>query len=222
MTGTLSVGLEEGRQACLESVRAFVSAAEAMAEVDLLAPSRCLGWTRLDVVVHVAAGWQEMLAGLVSQVEAEATTDAAAYWPAFAAQYGSEDPIPAVMGQRRRTAAFGRPAEAVAHLGEVADSLVRGVAGLPDRRLTWQELVFRPGDFLAIWAVEDAVHHLDLLAASPPPAAALALTRATVQALCPVPLPEGWSDVEAALVGTGRAPLPDGLPALAGALPVLG
>jgi hypothetical protein len=82
--------------------------------------------------------------------------------------------------------------------------------------------VFAPGDYLAIWAVENAVHHLDLLSDAPAPAEALALTRGTVEALLGEPLPESWSDEDAVLVGTGRMAVPTGHAALSGRLPVLG
>ncbi len=41
------------------------------------------GWSRLDVVTHVVAGWYEMLGGMVSPVESEPLVDAATYWSTF-------------------------------------------------------------------------------------------------------------------------------------------
>ena len=38
----------------------------AAGDSDLLAASRCHGWTVLDVVVHVRVGLQEMLGGVVA------------------------------------------------------------------------------------------------------------------------------------------------------------
>ena len=69
------------------------------------------------------------------------------------------------------------------------------------------------GDFLATWAVELTVHHLDLnreLTVPDPTTAALALSRSTVEELAGGPLPADLSDVEAVLIGTGRAPVPSG------------
>ena len=79
----LTVDLETGRRAFAESVTSFVRAVDAFSEWDLLDVSRCHGWTRLDVVVHVVAGWEEMLGGFVSPVDGPPTVDAATYWPAF-------------------------------------------------------------------------------------------------------------------------------------------
>lgn len=112
----LSVSLEVARAACLESVDAFLAAVDALSEYELLDASRCHGWSRLDVVVHVIAGWQEMLGGLVSPTDVEPSVDAATYWTAFADEYATDDPVPVVMSQRRRTAAYARPAAATAHL----------------------------------------------------------------------------------------------------------
>ncbi len=219
-----TVAVERARTACLDSVRDFVAAVGTVSEHDLLGASRCHGWTRLDVVVHVIAGWNEMLGGLVSVVDTEPTVDAASYWPVFAGTYGGGDQVPSLMAQRRRTAGYARPSSAVEHLHDVAAMLERGVAGFADRACTWQGHVFAAGDFLAIWAVEDVVHHLDLDVgpAGPPPPSALTVARETVEELLGEPLPSSWSDEDAVLVGSGRRPPPEGLGVLGDRFPVLG
>src|SRR3954462_5934608 len=108
----LSVSLEVGRSACAESIDAFVQAVDSFTEYELLGASRCHGWTRLDVVTHVLAGWQEMLGGMVSPVESEASVDSATYWTTFAEEYASDDPVAVLMSQRRRTASYARPESA--------------------------------------------------------------------------------------------------------------
>lgn len=216
----LTVELEVGRQAFVESVEAFLRAVDGFDEHALLGASRCHGWTRLDLVTHMVGGWQEMLGGLVSAVDAEPTVDAASYWPVFAEQYGG-DPIGTLMAQRRRAAVYGRPSGACADLREMAATVLRGATGLSDRRYSWQNQVFTAGDYLAIWAVEDAIHLLDLITDEPPPEAAMALSRATIEALAG-PLPEDWSTEQAVLIGTGRLPVPDGSGEVADRLPALG
>jgi len=218
----LTVTLEEGRAACAETIRGFVRAADGLTEHELLDVSRCHGWSRLDAVTHVISGWQEMLGGLVSVVDAEPTVDAATYWSAFADAYGGEDSVSLLMAQRRRTSTYSRPESTREHLRELAAALVRGVDAFGDQRCLWQKHVFAPGDFLAVWAVENVVHHLDLRSVEPAPANALALARATVEALAGTPLPSSWTDEDATLIGTGRRPVPDGVGELAGRLPVLG
>lgn len=178
----LTVDLETGRDAFVDSVRGFVDAVDGFDEWALLGASRCHGWTRLDVVVHVTVGWQEMLGGFVSPVEATPTVDAASYWPAFDEEY-DDDPLDVLLAQRRRTAAYTRPDSARRQLHDVAAAVVRGAGSCADRPLAWQGHVFAPGDFLAIWAVEDVIHQVDLLGDEPLPATALDLARATVTAL---------------------------------------
>lgn len=203
----LTLDLPAGRDACAESIGAFLGAVADVPEYDLLAMSRCHGWSRLDVISHVIAGWEDMLGGLVSPVERPATVDAASYWTAFGAEYADVDPVATLMSQRRRTAAYARPSSALAHLRDVGEALLRGVDALGDHRYLWQGHVFTAGDFLTVWAVENVVHQLDLLLEGPVPSAALTLARRTVDALAG-PLPDSWDDTEAVLIGTGRLPVP--------------
>lgn len=218
----LAVSLDDGRTACAESIEAFVRAVDGFSEYDLLDASRCHGWTRLDVAVHVLAGWQEMLAGLVSVSESHPTVDAATYWSAFATEYATDDPVPTLMAQRRRSAAYARPSSATSQLRDVASALMRGVTACEDRRHLWQGHVFTAGDFLTVWAVEVVVHQLDLLSDEPVPSSALRLARATIEALTEESLPTTWTDLDATLIGTGRVPVPAGSGAISNRLPALG
>jgi hypothetical protein len=217
----LTIDPTAARPACAESVRALLRAVDGMSELELLDASRCRGWTRLDVVVHLVGGWQEMLAGMVSPVDGAPTVDSASYWTAFADAFVGDDPVPTLMAQRRRTAAYGRPSAAVEQLGDVGAAVLRGIDAMPDRRLLWQGQVFDPGDFLTVWAVEHVVHHLDLLSEEQPPADGLRLARRTVEALLGEPLPASWSDTDATLVGAGREAVPEEAAHLSSRLPVL-
>lgn len=171
---------------------------------------------------HVIAGWQEMLAGLVCVVDDEPSVDAATYWSAFASEYADEDHVAVLMAQRRRASAYAMPSSATAQLHDVADAVLAGVAGCTAAHRRWQGHVFAAGDFLAVWAVEDVVHHLDLRVDEPAPSSALALTRETVEALLGEPLPRVLTDVQAVLVGSGRLPIPEDARHLAARLPALG
>jgi hypothetical protein len=218
----LTIDLAVARPACAESARALLRAVDGMSELELLDASRCRGWTRLDVVVHLVGGWHELLGGLVSPVDVAPTVDAASYWRAFADDFHEDDPVPALMAQRRRTSAYARPAAAREHLRDVGAAVLRGIDAMPGRRCLWQGQVFEPGDFLTVWAVEHAVHHLDLLSEEPVPADGLRLARRTVEALLGESFSESWSDTTATLVGTGREPVPDDAAHLASRLPALG
>ena len=215
----LTVALDDGRTACAESIEAFVRAVDALSEYELLGASRCHGWTPLDVAVHVLAGWQEMLGGLVSVDDSDPTVDAATYWSAFATEYATDDPVPTLMSQRRRSAAYARPSSATAQMHDVASALMRGVMACEDRRYLWQGHVFTAGDFLAVWAVEVVVHQLDLLSDEPAPPSALKLARATIEALIDQTVPTTWTDLDVTLIGTGRTPVPAGSGTIASRLP---
>lgn len=219
---SLSIGIDEGRGVCAETVEAFCQAAAEFSEYDLLGPSRCHGWTRLDVVTHVLAGWQEMLQGMVAAVDDPASVDAASYWPAFETDIADQDPVLVLISQQRRSLAFSRPDAARHQLGDVANALLRGIELLPDSNRSWQGHVFAAGDFLAIWAVEDVVHQLDLLAGAPAPPSGLRLARRTIEALVEEELPAAWNDEQAVLIGTGRLAVPGEHAELGHRLPALG
>jgi uncharacterized protein (TIGR03083 family) len=204
------------------SVTAFTDAVASLTEWDLLGPSRCHGWTRMDLAAHVVAGWQDMLSGFVTVVDDEPTVDAASYWTAFADLMSGSDPVEILMTQRRRAATYARPRSLLEHLREVTDAVLSGWHTMRAQPCRWQGQVFAPGDFLAIWAVENIVHHLDLLVDDPPPSNGLTLARATIEALAAGSLPGEWTDEQAVLIGTGRVPVPHDAAEIGARLPVLG
>lgn len=222
MRMSFSVTVGEARSAFDASVTAFSGAVAALPEWELLAASRCHGWTRLEVTAHVVAGWQEMLGGFVSLVDADPTVDAASYWTSFAEMTSGSDRVEVLMAQRRRTAAYLRPAGLVEQMRDVSAAVLNGSRTIGGPFCQWQGQVFAPGDFLAIWAVENVVHHLDLLIDDKPPASGVALARATLEALVKEALPADWSDEQALLIGTGRMPVPDDAGAVGARLPAFG
>ncbi|WP_462418936.1 maleylpyruvate isomerase N-terminal domain-containing protein [Kytococcus sp. Marseille-QA3725] len=205
MPRPLSIPLEEGRRAFLEALQTFRAGCDSLDDFALLAPSRAHGWSRLDCIVHVRTGLQEMLAGACAGTRAPADTDAASYWTAFAAQE-DDDPVPGILLTRRTAAAYTRPRHALQHLEEVCTGWARHAPTLPDDRIAFQGLVLTAGDFLATWAVELVVHQLDLdlpAGAPSPPVSALGIARRTVDALGTAPVDEP-DDARAVLAGFGR------------------
>ena len=150
---SLTVDLPTGRTAFAESVTAFVRAVDAVDEWDLLGASRCHGWTRLDVVVHVLAGWQEMLGGMVVAGRRRPDGRRRVLLDAPSRSLEAGDPLLTLMAQRRRTAAYSRPSAACRAAARRGRAVLRGAASLADRHVAWQGQVFTPGDFLAIWAL---------------------------------------------------------------------
>lgn len=225
----LHVDLVEGREAFLDGLHGLVEAAAGLADRELLASSRCHGWTVGDVLVHVHMGLQEMLLGVVSPTDAEPDTDAAGYWRHdVPSNDPNADDLAPVRFTRLVGAAYRRPSGVVGHLLPTTRGLERAVAAMTDRAVEFQGQVLAAGDFLATWAVEVAIHHLDLgpeVDVPGPAPAALNLARRTIEALAG-DLPEAWTDERAVLLGAGRVALTEEESRQAGAvaeqLPALG
>lgn len=208
----------------LESVTRFVEAAAGLDDPALLDPARCRGWSRLETVVHVRLGLEEMLLGSAHRVEEAPDHDAVSYWSAFAADAATVDAVDRVLHLRRTASAHRRPSGAVRHLESVAANAPAVVAALPHDgvvRFQGQRLAAR--DFLVTWAVEVACHHLDL--ALPPgspaaPPAALDLTLRTLEALAGEPMPQRLTQsrepADVVLAALGRVPWPPEVPASGG------
>lgn len=220
----------EARAAFLDALGALLDVAGGLDDKQLLAASRCCGWTVGDVLVHVHLGLQEMLLGVVQPTGDTPDVDAAGYWRTDVPSTDPDaDQVAQVRFVRLLGAAYRRPVGLVAHLRPTAGGLAVAVAAMPAGAVRFQGHVLTTGDFLATWAVELAVHQLDLgreLEVAPPAAAALRLARATVEALAGGPLPARWSDAATVLAGTGRVRLDEEQVRAAGPvarrLPVLG
>jgi uncharacterized protein (TIGR03083 family) len=223
----VQVDHDAGHTAFLDGLRALRVVADGLDDDQLLATSRCRGWTVGDVLVHVHLGLQEMLLGVVSPTDRAPDTDAASYWSAAAGAAPAAGPVGHVRFVRAMGGAYRSPTGIVAHLGPTADALASAAGALPEGTVAIQGRTMRTGDFLATWALELAVHHLDLgaeLTLEPPAPAALTVARATVEELAGGPLP--WDDETAVLIATGRLEPDEEQAARAGALaarlPVLG
>jgi uncharacterized protein (TIGR03083 family) len=201
----VQVDHDAGRDGFLDGLGALRAVADELDDDQLLAPSRCRGWTVGDVLVHVHLGLQEMLLGVVSPTDRAPDTDAASYWGTPPALDAGTSPAGHARFVRLMGAAYRRPTGIVTHLRPTADALDAAVGTLTEGVVAIQGHTMRTGDFLATWALELAVHHLDLgaeLTLPPPAPTALTLARRTVEALAGGPLP--WDDETAVLIGTGR------------------
>lgn len=221
---------QEAQTAFLEQLETLLTVCTHFDDDQLLAASRCHGWTVGDVLVHVHLGLQDMLLSVVWPVDADPDTDAASYWQLTVPTNDPEaDQVAGVRFVRLLGAAYRRPTGLVGHLRPTAEGVARAVSVLREGTLRFQGHVLSTGDFLATWAVELTVHHFDLgleLEIASPAPAGIRLARATVESLAGERLPAQWSDETAVLIGTGRVRLDDRLAQQAGAvaarLPVLG
>lgn len=208
----LSVGASSGRDAFVAQTRRFLAAAEALDDHALLSASRCHGWAVLDVVVHVRAGLEEMLRGATAPTELAPTVDAATYWSAWTEAEDRGAVVDGILWTRRTASAYRRPITAVKHLRDAAEAIIDAASRLSAPAVAFQGHVLATGDFLATWAVELAVHHVDMgreLDVGLPSGTALQLTRRTVSALLGVAVPDDITDLEALLIGSGRTAAPD-------------
>lgn len=197
-------------------LREFLETAQRLDDLALLGASLCHGWSRVDVLVHVRLGLEEVLGGCMAQTDRAVDHDAASYWASFATDTET-DPVPPILWLRRTAAAYGRPSSATRHLADVMARLRGALYRMPDHPVLFQDKVMASGDFLATWVVELAIHQLDLDVADPSTPVGLALTRRTVEALADQDLPRGLDDRAAVLAALGRAPVPDDL---RGAFPI--
>ena len=184
----------------------FVEAVSSSNDLQLLGPSRCHGWTLLDVAVHVRMGLQEMAIGTTCRTKEAADHDAASYWTTHPDDR-NDDPVPHILWLRRVASAYTRPAGAVAHLRDAAAGAAAAVAAMPEGVVEFQGKRMKSGDFLATWVTEVAVHQLDLGLDGEPPSG-LAWTRMTLEAVAGSDLPAELDDESAVLIGLGRVPCP--------------
>ncbi len=186
MGEVLRVPHEEGRTAFLDALQGFLDAVEPLDDRSLLGASRCWGWTLVDVVTHVRLGLEEVASCLLTAGTSRAAPDrdAATYWLTEPPGSGSGE-VAGTLAIRRIASATQVPRSALVPLRQVAGGLRSAAGRLTDGVLEFQGCVLTTGDFLATWAVELAVHQLDLareVDVAPPRPPALSLARRTVEA----------------------------------------
>jgi hypothetical protein len=226
----MNVDHEDGRTAFLAALDGFTQCADSLSDLQLMAASRCTGWTVGDVVVHVHLGLQEMLLGLVSVTSEVSETDAGSYWRiTLPANDDNGDQIVGMRFIRLLSGSYRRPSNAVRHMLPTVEGVRAATSRLEPAAVRFQGHVLSTGDFLATWAVELTIHQLDMgreLVLPQPAPAALRLARLTVEDLAGANAPRTWSDEQIVLLGAGRMK-PDSqerteAPELVRQLPVLG
>lgn len=201
----LAFELDPARHLFIQQAQGFLHAAQALTDMELLDPSQCRGWSRLDLVVHVRMGLDEMTSTASVTTDRPADHDAASYWASHPDDRDS-DPVPHVLWLRRMASAYARPSGAVAHLADVTARACAVTNTLRRGQVLFQDKVLTSSDFLATWVVELAIHELDLTPEADP--AGITMARRTVEALGGSSLPREWDDRIATLAGLGRVPWP--------------
>ena len=124
----LSFPLPEARDLFAAQTRQLLDAVHSLSELDLLTPSLCTGWSRLELVEHLRIGLDEMAAAACTTTDTAPDHDAASYWGSFA-RTEDEDPVPGIMWLRRTASASARPAGAVERLAEAAERMTPEAIG---------------------------------------------------------------------------------------------
>src|SRR6266511_4187757 len=175
-------GFQRARDAFVAAYTTIDELAASLTDEQLLSSSRCRGWAVCDVLCHLDFGMQEILVGFASPTDRPADTDVASYWRDCCAP-GEPD-----LGHARFTrlvaSAYARPSGVVRHLHLTTGAALRqGRAAIPDQRLEFQGQEVTMEVFLAISAVEVAIHHLHPTVYTPfpytPPSPSLAITHDT-------------------------------------------
>ena len=206
----LSLQLDQARPVLVAQLDDFVRECDAMAEIDLLLPSRCRGWSRLELVEHVRLGLDEMSATAAVPSDRAPDHDAASYWDTHPDDR-DDDVVPHIMWLRRTASAYARPSGALTRLHDAVDRARRIAAGAGDDVVLFQGKSMTMGDFLGTWITEVAVHQLDL-ATDDGAGTGLPFARRTLEAIAGAPLPSALTDREAVLSGLGRVPGETALP----------
>ncbi|HEX6445843.1 MAG TPA: maleylpyruvate isomerase N-terminal domain-containing protein [Streptosporangiales bacterium] len=193
-----------------DQYRAITDLVGGVDEPVLLGPTRCAGWTVLDLLFHVLLDAQRALMTFATPSDGEPDRDLVSYWSEFGPDQSAADQLDHALFVRRAAAAYARPATLVRHWQDTSAAAARAAAACPHERVATQGHVLTVPDFVATLVTEAAVHQLDLavgLPGTPPPAGALAVVRRTLDGLLGSPPPEHWDDLDYILKGTGRVPL---------------
>jgi Mycothiol maleylpyruvate isomerase N-terminal domain len=185
-------------------------AVSGLGTADLMRPTRCAGWSVVDLLFHVLCDAQRALVTFASPADGPADVDYVTYWASF--KPGGEDSFRHAWWVRRSASAFTEPAGVVRLWTDTAPAAVRAAeAAHRDGFVRTQGHVLAVPDFIATLAVEAAVHYLDLvvdLPEAPPPAdEALELTASTLDGLLGAPRPQRWDLPAYILKATGRVGL---------------
>ncbi|HET9059074.1 MAG TPA: maleylpyruvate isomerase N-terminal domain-containing protein [Acidimicrobiales bacterium] len=207
------------RSICSAELEALCQISGSLTTADLVLATHCTGWSVADLLVHIRAGAEELVLGWSEPTDGEPDRDFVTYWrdwPAKAAPTFED-----VRTDWAMTSAFSRAEHLLGYFRSRVGAAARAVERAPHGRFRFQGHVMEAQDMAAMWAVEFAVHHLDLMAqipGLPPPApGALSLACATLDRLTGAKRPNLWSPETYVLKGTGRLRLtPEDAAALAG------
>lgn len=182
-----------------------------LSDADLIAPSGCRGWRVADLVVHLRLGAESILVGLSSWSGDRPDRDFISYWRDWPAR--GEATFTDVRFTWASTAAYSSGEGVRRHFDDVANAVEAAVVGPLEGRRRFQGHVLEVTDFLTIWAVEFALHYIDLtahLADRPGPSRrGLEIAATTFDGLLGSERPLAWDLPTYVLKASGREALTD-------------
>jgi len=161
-----------------------------------------------DVVFHLLGDAQRALVSLLTPSDGPADRTAVTYWIDSPGQHDPDSR--GLRATRTMASAWSLPYLVETYVRTSTAALALAGRTPPDTLVATQGHVLTARDLVATFAVEAAVHHLDLvveLDRPGPRAEPLALVRQTLDGLLGRPVPVAWDDRTWALAGTGRRPL---------------
>jgi uncharacterized protein (TIGR03083 family) len=169
----LPLDADHAQRAMAVSYQAVTADLERLDEEDLARPSRCLGWTRADLLYHMLLDAQRALVAFATPATRMTDVDFVSYWAPF--RPGAEGYDAHARFVRRASSAYRSDLVIVTQWSETAAAAVYAAMALPaEAKVATQGHVLAAGDFLATLAVEATIHHLDLVAGTRPLLARLA------------------------------------------------
>lgn len=202
---TLDFDFQQAIDLFAKQAQEFLECSQKLSDAELLDPSLCRGWSRLDVVVHVRMGLEEMASSANIGTLSPPDHDAASYWIGLK-QGDDDDPVERTLWLRRTAASYTRPKKAVEHLKSVINRSVSVVRSMQPGVVCFQSQKLSSGNFLGTWVVELAVHQLDLTPHNHP--VGIDWSKKTIETLAGVPLPIQLNDDDSILAAIGRKPWP--------------
>ena len=201
----------------------------ALDDADLLRPSRCAGWTVVDVTFHLLLDAQRALVAFATPADGEPDVDEVSYWEPFRPGSAGADEHGRFV--RVSTAAHSRPRVVVNRWADAARAVRAAAATTPaDRVVPTQGHRLTAAAFLSTLVVEAVVHHLDLAVDLPTPvgpdAGAVTHTAGILDRIAGAPVGRDVDAADYILRATGRVGLDDDwrhrLGAAADRFPLLG
>lgn len=204
------IGYDAAVEALDTSYRGVTRVVVDLADDDFLRPTRCVGWSVMDLLQHQLLDAQRALVALATPSTSDPDVDHVSYWGGFSADTDSARSHSRFV--RVMAAAYASPRGLLARWRSTSTAAVRAAQRAdPSGHVATQGHVLTVPDLLVTLVVESAIHHLDLVLDLPdatgPGPGPLGLVRTTLDGLLGRPEPVGWDDPTYALKGGGRLPL---------------